>query len=517
MSSKMIYDFFDTNCDVVPAEEVGGKAHHLMELKKSGLRVPEGFVLPTHLTFEMPEGGYTSDSDVMIMAKAMVRFAAQGADRKWGSSSNQPYLVSVRSGARVSMPGMMDTILNVGLNDINVLKLADMLGGTAKDLRFAYDCYRRLIQMFATTVHGVKADHFTEILGAAEEYFVDLDSHALGVAVENFKKVYYMEVGEEFPQDVDEQLRQAVNAVFSSWHSERAVVYRDHQSIPHDWGTAVTVQGMKFGNLNNASATGVVFSRDPNTGADQPYGQFLVNAQGEDVVAGTHDAQDISKLLKGKVDGMSVAGQELAGAVTSLHKQFGGIVDIEFTIENGNLWILQARKGKHTTEAAVRMTVLDLWNGNLPGGPDSAIEQIMEVLRTNGGVTAAPEDPQQEWKLSGQGEGASTGIIWGVAAFTAEQVDECKAEGKPYIFIANVTSPDDTPQMVDAVGLLTATGSTVSHAAVVARAWNVPAVVGCSDLTCAGEGALISGSPLKYGDMVKIDGSTGEVYVGQSA
>ena len=507
---KNIFTFFDGACDTQDKKVVGNKAANLMQLKREGIPVPEGFVLPTHLTFDMPLNGFESNSDTMIRAKAVVRFAADMVDREWGNKSKNPYLVSVRSGAAVSMPGMMDTILNVGLTRDN---LDNLPGGRV----FALDCYRRLIQMFATTVFGDgipddAGNQFRAIYDDAKKFFIDIDETMLEVVVENYEARYTDLVGEEFTQDVDRQLALAINAVYGSWQSERAIAYRDHAGISHDLGTAVTIQGMRFGNFNERSGTGVVFSRDPNTGENNFYGDFLLCAQGEDVVAGTHNTISMGTSEFGQITDQphfAKAFYELMEHAETLDSKFGCAVDIEYTIEDGKLWVLQCRAAKLGAKARALQLLSQYINDTDAAHVLAELQDILGSQSTAASTTA---------KLAFTGQGVSSGVAMGFLATTAEAVAEYKARGEAYIFAAQDTSPDDTPQMLGAAGLLTANGSSTCHAAVCARAWDTPAVVGAGFIMVGNDtttGITHDGSlVINNGDLVTINGDTGEVSVG---
>lgn len=510
-----LFSFFDLKGakaalgEGVTKELIGNKALNLIEMLSRGYPVPEGFVLPTSLTFAMPSWGYAIDDDIIVRARGMIRFAADCTGREWGTESPNPYLVSVRSGAAVSMPGMMDTILNLGLNDHNVESLISVMG---EDKRaFVLDCYRRLIQMYATTVHGSSAKPFNEVYEAAKEFYIKMDAEALTTVVSRYKEVFAEELGRQFPQDVDLQLTEAITAVYRSWFSERATVYREHAGIPHDLGTAVTIQGMRFGNLNDKSCTGVVFSRNPNTGVRELYGEFLPEAQGEDVVAGTHNARPIAE--------MSEWDLQLAAAIANytneLDATLGDIADVEFTVEDGTLWILQARVGKRSVDADLYMVLDELL-------PEPQTERKLEVVKRMKEKMGQLKPRQQQKKedtglviiCQAKGQGVSGGVAVGRPCWTKEQAAEARAAEEPYIFVATETSPDDTPEMLGAAGILTATGSSVSHAAVCAREWGLPAVVGCGEVVVdpGGDDCWINGTSLKDA-MVQLDGTTGEVMV----
>lgn len=489
-------------------EKVGNKAANLITMMASGLPVPEGFVLPTELTFTIPPNGWPMGANIIIKSSAVARFAAESVGREFEDEADFPYLVSVRSGSAVSMPGMMDTILNIGLNDHNVGSLATKLNNPVA----AFDSYRRLIQMLGTTVHGIEAAKFTEIYEAAKELYTVVDEDTLLTIIKNYKKVYFMETGTEFPQSVDEQLRLAINTVYGSWHSERAVFYRNKQGIDHNLGTAVTIQGMKLGNLNDRSGTGVLFTRDPNTGAAGLYGDWLARGQGEDVVSGICETKPINEMGSNHL--FSDAYAKLSAYAMQLDAQYKDMVDIEFTVEDGQLWILQCRRGKRSPEAAVRIAFNMFDEKKI--SKDEALERVFEVMGQGGPISATVADTHK-WQLVGKGKGAAHGIVIAEPAFTKEQVEDAVKNNRPYIFIAKETSPDDTPLMSDAVGLLTQTGGLVSHAALCAREWGIAAVVGFKDMDVSEDGWASVQAGLTYvidtGKLIKIDGTTGEVWV----
>ena len=525
---KLVTFFNDTKLEEHPPEMIGNKAANLIKMKISGLPIPEGFVLPCHHTGKV-EGvkvhglmvaGFEMDSDLMVRSRAAIRYCADSAEKEWG----RDYLVSVRSGAPVSMPGMMDTILNVGFND-------EMLEATPSEQRqFALDSYRRLIEMYATTVHGADSIHFKKINEASLEWHKgDSEAKRLDTVVRAHKKAFKEQIGWDFPQDPDVQLVGAINAVYDSWHSARAKAYRIKAGISDDIGTAVTIQGMKFGNLNSSSATGVVFSRNPNTGEPGWYGEYLVNAQGEDVVAGTHNAKPIYA-MQNEID-LAGPSKRLKEITHQLDQEYGGVVDIEFTIEDGELWILQCRKGKITKRATLYAMAQGLVESGsvpvMPGEIDDFVSEALALLEE----ASQPQQPaihdNGNFKpLPGRGKGVSHGVTAGRAAFTIEDVEKAKAEGCNYIWVATETSPNDTEQMIGACGLLTSTGSSVSHAAVCAREWGLPAVVGFATMTInqhpnGAANDLEARFKPDHGDIVfinnkdtiKIDGTTGEVAV----
>ena len=530
---KLVTFFNSSKLEEHPAEMIGNKAANLIKMKIQGLPIPEGFVLPCYHTekVEAVDGvhglvlaGFEIDSDIMVRSRAAIRYCADSADKEWGSD----YLVSVRSGAPVSMPGMMDTILNVGLNDRMLLE------APAEQKQFFLDSYRRLIEMYATTVHRVDPIHFKEVNTASVEWHSgDTETERLYTVLNAYKKIFEEQVGTPFPQDPDRQLVGAINAVYNSWHSARAKAYRKKAGIPDSMGTAVTIQGMKFGNLNSSSATGVVFSRNPNTGEPGWYGEYLVNAQGEDVVAGTHNAKPIYA-MQNEID-LAGPSKRLKEITHQLDQEYGGVVDIEFTIEDGELWILQCRRGKITKRATLYAMAQGLVDSGsvtvMPGEIDDFVSEALALLEEAESQQEQQPDANISFvTLPDKGKGVSHGVISARVAFTAKDVEKAKAEGYNYIWVATETSPNDTEQMIGAVGLLTSTGSSVSHAAVCAREWGLPAVVGFTGMDIVEQDGVHTDIgwceccptieakfkhhiSISNSDTIRIDGTTGEVAV----
>jgi pyruvate,orthophosphate dikinase len=487
---------------------LGGKGANLAEMTKLGLPVPPGFTITTEACrIYMHTGANPPDLDAEVTA-ALVDLEAQ-MGRKLGDPSD-PLLVSVRSGAKFSMPGMMETVLNVGLNDESVQGLAAVSG----DERFAWDSYRRLIQMFGRTVMDVDAEKFADALDAAKEEQgakadVDLTADHLKDLVATFKAIVLAETGREFPQDPREQLDLAIVAVFGSWGTERARLYRRRERISDELGTAVNVCTMVFGNMGPTSGTGVAFTRDPGSGKVGDYGDYLINAQGEDVVAGIRNTLSLHDI--DEVDPSSAA--ELRGVMRTLETHYRDLCDIEFTIERGKLWMLQTRVGKRTAPAAFRIAVQLVDEG--------LISLDEALLRVTGEQLTQLLFPQFETgtkaTLLTKAMAASPGAAVGQAVFDSAVAQEWAAQGKDVILVRRETNPDDLGGMIAAVGILTARGGKTSHAAVVARGMGRTAVVGAEKLvvdpvarqfTC---GDVV----VKEGDVVAIDGSTGEVFLGQ--
>ena len=497
---------------------LGGKGAGLVEMTRIGLPVPPGFTIPTYLCIKyfekknFPEGLWEEVLEAMKLLE-------EKTGKKFGSDEN-PLLVSVRSGAPVSMPGMMDTILNLGLTDKSVLGLAKQ----TMNERFAWDAYRRLIQMFGNVVLGIKHEKFEEELDKIKKKYnaqqdVDLNSDALKELVEKFKDVYKKE-GYGFPQDPYEQLKLAIQAVFESWNNERAIVYRKINKIPNDVGTAVNIVTMVFGNMGEDSGTGVAFTRDPRTGEKHLYGEFLPNAQGEDVVAGIrtphavndYSKQDANRDLPTMEEMMPEVYKQLQNVAQILENHYRDMQDIEFTVERGKLYLLQTRTGKRTAMAAVRIAVEMVGEGLI-----DKKEAIMRVTPENIDTLLHPQiDPKANKNTIAKGLAASPGAAVGKVVFDPDKAVELAQNGEKVILVRPETTPDDIHGMNAAQGILTARGGMTSHAAVVARAMGKPAVVGCEELTInMGEGYFIARNQrINEGDIVTIDGTTGEVYMG---
>ena len=509
----------------------GGKGAGLANMTGTKLPVPPAFTITTEACVEYMQSGEFPEGMWEQTVEALKDIEAQ-TGKKFGDPAN-PLLVSVRSGARQSMPGMMDTVLNLGLNDETRATLAELTGNEW----FSYDAYRRFITMFSDIVMGYPREHFEqklEELKKREGVRTDTEVSLEGMKglVEEYKAMYRARFGEDFPTDPYKQLELAIKAVFDSWNGARAVAYREHQGIPHDWGTAVNVQTMVFGNMGNDSATGVAFSRDPATGKHEYlYGEFLSNAQGEDVVAGIRTPQRITLAdSRNWAESQGVSEKDRATLYPSLEEtmpemyhQFLDIVDtlehyyrdmqdMEFTIERGKLWMLQTRTGKRTAAAAVRIAV-DLANE----GMIDKEEAIMRVDPTYVDLLLRPSfDPQVEKKLIAKGLNASPGAAVGVAVFDAARAQELAGEGKNIILVRPETAPDDVPGMLVSKGVLTQKGGATSHAAVVARGNNLPCVAGCEEISVdvARRQFAAGNVVIKEGDIISIDGFNGEVYTG---
>jgi pyruvate, orthophosphate dikinase len=513
-------------------EIFGGKGAGLMAMTAAGAPVPPAFTITTEACIEYMETNEFSAGMWEQTLEALKDIEEQ-TGKTFGEGEN-PLLVSVRSGARVSMPGMMDTVLNLGLNDETRASLAELTDNEW----FSYDAHRRFISMFSDIVMGYSRLHFEEKLEELkEEEGVELDTEVslegLKKLVEEYKKMYQARFGEEFPTDPYKQLELSIKAVFDSWNGERAVEYRDHEGIPHNWGTAVNVQTMVFGNMGEDSATGVAFSRDPATGAHEYlYGEFLPNAQGEDVVAGIRTPHRIS--LQGSREWAKERGiseekrankfPSLEEMMPEVYKEFLEIVDMlenyykdmqdmEFTIERGKLWMLQTRTGKRTGAAHVKIAVDLCQEGVIE--KETALERV-EPMHVE--LLLRPSfDPKAEKDLIAKGLNASPGAAVGIAIFDADRAKEAAEEGKDVILVRPETVPDEVPGMLASKGVLTQKGGATSHAAVVARGSNLPAVVGCEQISVDVNRAqfTVGDKVVKEGDVISIDGFNGEVYVGK--
>ena len=488
---------------------LGGKGANLAEMTSVlGLPVPPGFTITTDACRDYMRSGWPKGlSDEVArhtgrLEKAMKRRLGDAAD---------PLLVSVRSGAKFSMPGMMDTVLNLGLNDRSVKGLAQV----TSDERFAYDSYRRFIAMYARIVLGLDGDPFESELDRAKrnakvDSDADLPPEALKDLCILYRKLVKERTGRAFPQDPQRQLRGAIEAVFSSWDSARARAYREREKIPHDLGTAVNVQVMVFGNRDDDSGTGVGFTRNAASGEDRPYGDFLVNAQGEDVVAGirnTLNLDDLGEHFPGVKD-------ELLGIFARLEAHYRDMCDTEFTIERGKLWMLQTRVGKRTGRAALRMAV-DMTNQRRRGWKISRQEALQRISEDHVEQVLHPQFASADVQVIATGLAASPGAAVGAAYFTADAAAEAAAHGTKVILVRSETSPEDVHGMQASEGILTARGGLVSHAAVVARGWGIPAVVGADAVKISGRSFTAGGATVKEGEVISLDGTTGTVVLGE--
>ncbi|HBH40738.1 MAG TPA: pyruvate, phosphate dikinase, partial [Rhizobiales bacterium] len=488
-SPKWVYTFGAGSADGSAAQRdlLGGKGAYLAEMSRLGLPVPPGFTISAELCSVYYELGHKLPDELMPMVNDALDAVGRITGARFGEVEN-PLLVSVRSGSRASMPGMMDTVLNLGLNDQTVEGLARR----STDRRFAYDTYRRFIQMYADVVLGLDHELFEEILENYKnlkglEYDTELSAEDWAEIVTRFKALIAAELGEPFPQALPAQLWGAIAAVFGSWQNARAIAYRRLHDIPDDWGTAVTIQAMVFGNMGERSATGVVFTRNPSTGAHELYGEFLVNAQGEDVVAGmrtpqplTEAARRVSGSSKPSLEGlMPDVFAELAAACARLEAHFRDIQDIEFTVQEGKLFLLQTRAGKRSTQAALKIAVDMAEEGLI--GREEAVSSINAAQLDQ--LLHPTLDPNAERMVLAKGLPASPGAASGELVFDADEAVHLKAQGHIVILARVETSPEDVQGMHAAVGVLTTRGGMTSHAAVVARGMGRPCVVGASTVS----------------------------------
>ena len=506
MSHKYVYLFSEGNKDM--RELLGGKGANLAEMTRAGMPVPQGFTITTEACTQYYEDGRQINDEIQAEIYEYLAKMEQICGKKFADKEN-PLLVSVRSGARASMPGMMDTILNLGLNDEVVVGFAKFTGNE----RFAYDSYRRFIQMFSDVVMELPKSEFEKIIDQKKaergvKQDVELNADDMKDLVKRFKAFYLEQKGEEFPQDPKVQLMEAVKAVFRSWDNPRANVYRRMNEIPYDWGTAVNVQQMVFGNSGDRSGTGVAFTRNPATGEKALFGEYLINAQGEDVVAGVRTPSPISKLK----EEMPEVYEEFANIADRLEKHYKDMQDMEFTIENGKLYMLQTRNGKRTANAALKIAV-DLVD-------EGMIDEEEAVLRVEPQQLDALLHPQfdadalKNAQPIGKGLAASPGAACGKIVFTAEDAKAWKERGEKVVLVRRETSPEDIEGMQSAEGILTVRGGMTSHAAVVARGMGTCCVSGCGDIVVDydSKSFTLGGKTYHEGDYISIDGSTGNIY-----
>ncbi len=496
---------------------LGGKGANLAEMASIGLPVPPGFTITTELCTAFYENGRQYPEDLGAQVQAALALVENAVGAKFGDK-HKPLLVSVRSGARVSMPGMMDTVLNLGLNDATVEGLTEASG----DARFAWDSYRRFIQMYGSVVLGVDHHRFEEIIEHAKMDKGVLEDTALDATdwhrvAQSYKDMVENETGKPFPQDPQEQLWGAIGAVFGSWMNPRAVTYRRLHDISSDWGTAVNVQAMVFGNMGNDCATGVCFTRDPSTGENVFYGEFLVNAQGEDVVAGIRTPQPLAKVnaKPGEVsmeEALPTAYAELLRVRELLEKHYTDMQDIEFTVQQNKLFMLQTRNGKRTAAAALRIAVEMAQEGLI-----SEKEAVLRVNPASLDQLLHPTlDPKAPRKVMSKGLPASPGAACGVVVFSADEAETRAQKGEAVILVRVETSPEDIHGMHAAKGVLTTRGGMTSHAAVVARGMGRPCVAGAGGITVdyAAQAMMTGGTIVRAGETITLDGATGEVFVG---
>ena len=507
MVTKYVYLFNEGNASM--RNLLGGKGANLAEMTSLGLPVPYGFTVTTEACIKYYDDGETVAPEIIDQIFDALEKTEAAAGKRFGDAEN-PFLVSVRSGARASMPGMMDTILNLGLNDETIVGLARLTGNE----RFAFDSYRRFIQMFSDVVMGIEKKKFDDILDSQKHknnciLDTDLTADNLKEIVSLYKALYLKEKGEEFPQDPKAQLLEAVKAVFRSWNNPRAITYRRLNDIPSSWGTAVNVQTMVFGNMGNDCGTGVAFTRNPSTGEKKLYGEYLMNAQGEDVVAGIRTPAHIDELANAMPD----VYNRFVEIANILEKHYRDMQDLEFTIERGKLFMLQTRNGKRTAAAALQIAV-DLVNE----GMLTKEEALLKIEPKNLDSLLHPTfdlDALKNAKAIAKGLPASPGAACGRIYFTAEEAAEAGSKGEQVILVRLETSPEDIEGMNIAQGILTARGGMTSHAAVVARGMGTCCVAGCSEIAINEEAKTVTaldGTVLKEGDWISLDGSTGNVY-----
>ena len=506
MSKKYVYMFSEGDASM--KDTLGGKGANLAEMTSLGLPVPQGFTVSTDACTRYYQDGKKIADDILEQIEDAMEKAEKIAGKKLGDLDN-PFLVSVRSGARVSMPGMMDTVLNLGLNDVSVQGLAKL---TEND-RFAYDSYRRFIQMFSDVVMGLPKPEFEKIIDQMkEEYGVEQDTELtaenMKEMVEKFKALYKSKLNEDFPQDPKDQLLKAIEAVFNSWENPRAIVYRRMNNISSSWGTAVNVQAMVFGNMGDDSGTGVAFTRNPSTGEKLIYGEYLMNAQGEDVVAGIRTPQPITALQNEN----SAIYDQFMDIANKLEGHYRDMQDMEFTIEKGKLYMLQTRNGKRTAASALKIAVDLVEEGML-----TKEEAILKVGPSQLDSLLHPQFDGKSLKAAkpvGKGLPASPGAACGKVYFTAEDAVAAKKKGEKVVLVRQETSPEDIEGMYASQGILTARGGMTSHAAVVARGMGVCCVAGCGEIKLNEHKKTftLGGATISEGDYISLNGTTGDIY-----
>ena len=507
MSKKYVYLFKEGNKDM--RSLLGGKGANLAEMTNIGLPVPQGLTITTEACNKYFADGNKLSDEVLEQVWEKFAIVEEQIGKKFGDPAN-PLMVSVRSGAAISMPGMMDTILNLGMNDVTVQAVAKLTNNP----RFAYDCYRRFIQMFSDVVMEIEHYKFDNILEKYKEkegvqHDHQVSAEALKDVIEDYKKLVKREKGVDFPQDPKDQLLMAIEAVFRSWGNPRAIVYRQLNKIPDDLGTAVNVQSMVYGNMGNTSGTGVAFTRNPSTGEKKLYGEYLINAQGEDVVAGIRTPQPISKLS----EDLPEVYEHFVKVANLLEQHYKDMQDIEFTIENGKLYMLQTRNGKRTTAAAMRAAVEMVKEGLID--KETALtridaQQIDQLLHPS-------IDPNAKLEVVAQGLPASPGAACGKILFDANEAEERGKKGEKVLMVRTETTPDDIHGIIMAQGILTSRGGMTSHAAVVARGMGKPCVCGCDALKIDYENqcVYINGRKVMKDEIISVDGSTGNVMLGE--
>ena len=506
--AKWVYLFREGNADM--RNLLGGKGANLAEMTNLGLPIPPGFTVTTEACTDYYNHGRSISEEIQIQIFDALALLEEKLGKKFGDTEN-PLLVSVRSGARASMPGMMDTILNLGLTDISVEGFAKRTGNP----RFAYDSYRRFIQMFSDVVMEVPKSLFERVIDEIKEdrkvhFDTELTAEDLKEVIRRFKEIYKEKMGEEFPQEPRVQLMEAVKAVFRSWDNERAIVYRRMNDIPGDWGTAVNVQSMVFGNMGNTSGTGVAFTRNPSTGAKGIYGEYLINAQGEDVVAGIRTPQPITRLE----EDLPECYEEFLKIANRLEEHYRDMQDMEFTIEDGKLYFLQTRNGKRTAQAALQIACDLVDEGMIT--PQEAVSRIEAKSLDQLLHPAFDPDALKKGTVMGQAPPPPPGAAAGKIYFTAEEAKEAHETGERVILVRLETSPEDIEGMHAAEGILTVRGGMTSHAAVVARGMGTACISGCGDIVIDEKKKqfTLGGKTYFEGDYISLDGSTGKIYDG---
>jgi pyruvate, orthophosphate dikinase len=512
--SKWVYLFSEGNARM--RELLGGKGAGVAEMTNAGLPVPPGFTITTEACNAYYDAGKKFPQGMWEQALEGLKIIEQQTGKEFGKREN-PLFVSVRSGAKFSMPGMMDTVLNLGMNDETVLGLVNLTG----DERFAYDAYRRFIQMFSKIVLDTDPREFERVLDTYKEQAgvasdAELPASDLKKLVVEFKQIAERQSGEPFPTNIYQQLRKAIEAVFASWNNKRAIDYRNFNKIPHNLGTAVSVQSMVFGNMGSDSGTGVAFTRNPSTGEDQLYGEYLLNAQGEDVVAGIRTPSKIARLQ----EDLPHVYEQFKEIAQRLEEHYRDMQDLEFTVERGRLYMLQTRAGKRTAQAAVKIAV-DMVKEGLISEQEAVKRvdpfQVYQLLLPRFDESEKQE-AENEGRLLAKGLNASPGAATGKAVFDADRAEQLGKAGTPVVLVRPETSPDDVHGMLVAKGVLTARGGATSHAAVVARGLGLPCVAGCEGIRVSEVEHLFqvigSDMVIREGDDISIDGATGEVFAG---
>ena len=508
MSKKYVYLFSEGNANM--RELLGGKGANLAEMTNIGLPVPQGFTITTEACTKYYEDGKKINDEIQAEILANIEKMEKITGKKFGDHEN-PLLVSVRSGARASMPGMMDTILNLGLNE----EVVNVIAEKSNNPRWAWDCYRRFIQMFSDVVMEVGKKYFEKLIDQMKEekgvkFDVELDADDLKKLANQFKAEYKAQLGADFPDDPKEQLFAAIKAVFRSWDNPRANIYRRDNDIPYSWGTAVNVQMMAFGNMGDDCGTGVAFTRDPATGENGLFGEFLTNAQGEDVVAGVRTPMHISEMQTKFPEAFA----QFKDVCKTLENHYRDMQDMEFTVEHGKLYMLQTRNGKRTAQAALKIAC-DL----VDEGMRTEQEAVLMIDSRNLDTLLHPQFDAKALKAAtpiGRGLGASPGAACGKIVFTAEDAEAWKARGEKVVLVRLETSPEDITGMKASQGILTVRGGMTSHAAVVARGMGTCCVSGCGDIAMdeANKKFTLAGKTFHEGDWISIDGSTGNIYDG---